>query len=52
MVAGCVGFGKDKRQSEGVGGLGGPSGLSHAIFPWQCLAQAQSLPFLVVLYSR
>ena len=52
MVAGCVGFGEDKRQSEGVGGLGAPNGLSHAIFSMAVPRSSSKSFFFVVLYSR
>ena len=41
----------DKRQSEGVGGLGGPNGLSHAICSMAVLSSSSKSVF-VVLYSR
>ena len=65
MFLGCVGdvlgelrqwlrdvFGfVDKRQSEGVGGLSGPNGLSHASCYMTVLSSSSKSVF-VVLYSR
>ena len=42
----------DKRQSEGVGGLGAPNGLSHAIFSMAVPRSSSKSFFFVVLYSR
>ena len=44
------GFG-DKRQSEGVGGLGDPNGLDHASCSMTVLSSSSKSVF-VVLYSR